>query len=138
MIYSKISVSCFVCSDKESCSYFNIVQKDSLSLILRVELFRFQGILTQFPQIYALGTVSRGKTAVLSDFVQMRWRGEGPAQIFGHLFRSALLINKRGLFPPKCGNSIFSLIEIILIEHYRFRIFCPYILIFFECPPYAS
>ena len=41
MIYSKISVSCFVCSDKESCSYFNIVQKDSLSLILRVELFRF-------------------------------------------------------------------------------------------------
>ena len=58
----------------------------------------------------------------------MRWRGEGPAQIFGHLFRSALLINKRGLFPPKCGNSIFSLIEIILIEHYRFRIFCPYIL----------
>ena len=32
MIYSKISVSCFVCSDKESCSFFNIVQKDSLSL----------------------------------------------------------------------------------------------------------
>ena len=41
MIYSKISVSCFVCSDKESCRFFNIVQKDSLSLILRVELFRF-------------------------------------------------------------------------------------------------
>ena len=40
-IYSKISVSCFVCSDKESCRFFNIVQKDSLSLILRVELFRF-------------------------------------------------------------------------------------------------
>ena len=41
MIYSKISVSCFVCSDKESCRFFNIVHKDSLSLILRVELFRF-------------------------------------------------------------------------------------------------
>ena len=28
--------------------------------------------------------------------------GEGPAQIFWHLFISAFLANKRSLFPPKC------------------------------------
>ena len=32
-----------------------------------------------------LGTVSRGKTALLLDFLQMRWGGEGTAQIFWHL-----------------------------------------------------
>ena len=29
-------------------------------------------------------------------------QGEGPAQIFCHLFISVFLVNKRSLFPPKC------------------------------------
>ena len=45
---------------------------------------------------------SRKKTAVLLDFVQMNGEGEGPAQIFCHLFISAFLVNNRSLFPPKC------------------------------------
>ena len=39
------------------------------------------------------------KVAVLLDFVQMRGGGEGPAQIFCHIFISAFLANKRS---PKC------------------------------------
>ena len=46
-----------------------------------------------------LGKVSRKN---LLDFVQMRGRGKCPAQIFCHLFISALSVNKRSLFPPKC------------------------------------
>ena len=47
--------------------------------------------------------VPENKTAVPSDFVQMWWReGEGPIQIFWHLFISAFFVNKRRLFPPKC------------------------------------
>ena len=49
-----------------------------------------------------LGKTSRKKAAVLLDFVQMRGEGEGPAQIFWHLFISAFLVNKRSLIPPKC------------------------------------
>ena len=40
------------------------------------------------------------KVAVLLDFVQMRG-GEDPAQIFCHIFISAVLANKMSLFPPK-------------------------------------
>ena len=31
-------------------------------------------------------------------------RGEGPAQIFCHLFMNAFWVNKRSLFPPKCQS----------------------------------
>ena len=41
------------------------------------------------------------KVAVLLDFVQLRG-GEGPAQIFWHIFISAFLVNKRSFFHPKC------------------------------------
>ena len=41
------------------------------------------------------------KAAVLVDFVQMSG-GEGPAQMFCHLFISAFLVNKGSVFPPKC------------------------------------
>ena len=37
------------------------------------------------------------KAAVLVDFVQMSG-GEGPAQMFCHLFMSAFLVNKRSLY----------------------------------------
>ena len=40
------------------------------------------------------------KTAVLLDFVQMR--GGRALPNFCHFFISAFLVNKRGLFPPKC------------------------------------
>ena len=46
-----------------------------------------------------LGTVSRQKTAVF-EFCPNE--GGGAAQFFWHLFISALLVNKRSLFPPKC------------------------------------
>ena len=48
-----------------------------------------------------IGKTSPKNAAVLLDFVQMRG-GEGPAQIFRHLFISAFLVNKRSIFPPKC------------------------------------
>ena len=41
-----------------------------------------------------LGKGSQKKAAVLLDFVQMSG-GEGPAQIFWHLFISAFLVNKK-------------------------------------------
>ena len=46
------------------------------------------------------------KVAVLLDFVEMRGRGEGPAQIFCHLFISAFLVNERSLFPQKCRKKM--------------------------------
>ena len=58
-------------------------------------------ILLQELKQRVLGKVSRGKSAVLLDFVQMRGDGEGPVQIFWHLFISAFLVDKRSLFPPK-------------------------------------
>ena len=57
-----------------------------------------------------LATFSR-KNAVLLDFVQMRW-GEGPAQIFCHLFKSAFLVNKWSLCPTK-GPS-FELLTVFI------------------------
>ena len=57
------------------------------------------------------GRVSRKKVAVLLDFAQMRGRG-GPAQIFWHLFISALLVNNiaKGTTDPRIEFCLLILV----------------------------
>ena len=45
------------------------------------------------------GKVSRKK--LLFFWILSKWGGEGPVQMFFHLFISAFLVIKRSLFPPK-------------------------------------
>ena len=54
-----------------------------------------------------LGKVSRKNVAVLLDFFQMRG-GEGPAQIFWHIFISAFLVNKGVFFLKNANNLSFK------------------------------
>ena len=41
------------------------------------------------------------KAAILLDFIQIMGVGV-PCPIFWHFFISAIMVNKRSLFPPKC------------------------------------
>ena len=55
-----------------------------------------------------LGKVSRKKSCCSYGFCSHEG-GEGPAQIFCHLFISAFLVNKSSLFPPYANNLNFKL-----------------------------
>ena len=49
-----------------------------------------------------LGKTSMKKKRFLSGIAQMMWGGSTHVRIFGPLFRSAFLVNKKSLFLQKC------------------------------------
>ena len=54
--------------------------------------------------------------------------GEGPAPIFCHLFINAFLVNRRGLFPPKCQYFKLKILNCFKLYTWpKKQIFCLYL-----------